>query len=94
MTSKLQVTIPKVVADRLRIKPGDEIEWHVEGTSARVVHAWTMPRRSLEERLASFDESTRRQDARNKAWRQRHGARKPADRGWTREELYTRGHPR
>jgi antitoxin component of MazEF toxin-antitoxin module len=92
----LQVTVPRAVADRLAIKPGDEIAWHVEGDSARVTRAWSEPRRSLADRLAIFDESTRRQEDRNRAWgrQRRPRARPAAGRGWTREELYTRGRAR
>ena len=94
VTSKLQVTVPKAVADRLSIRPGDEIEWQVEGDSARVTRRWTEPRRSLGERLAVFDEATRRQEARNRLWAK--GRKRPASggRGWRREDLYTRGRPR
>lgn len=94
VTSKLQVTVPKAVADRLGIRPGDNVEWHVEGDSARVIRRWTTPRRSLDERLAVFDEGTRRQETRNKAWEKVRKAKVATDRGWTREELYTRGRPR
>jgi AbrB family looped-hinge helix DNA binding protein len=94
VTSKLQVTVPKAVADRLSIRPGDEIEWRVEGDSARVTRRWTEPQRSLAERLAVFDEATRRQEARNRLWAK--GGKRPASsgRGWRREDLYTRGRPR
>jgi hypothetical protein len=47
---------------------------------------------SLEERLRLFDESTARQREREK-----HMVipdEPPADRGWRREDLYTRGKPR
>jgi len=94
VTSKLQVTVPKTVADRLAIKPGDDIEWHVEGDSARVTRAWAAPRRSLADRLEIFDESTRRQETRNRAPRGAKGKKAGTGRGWTREELYTRGRPR
>ena len=94
MTSKLQITVPKAIADRVGIKPGDEIEWRSDGRTIQVVPG-TAPRRTLEERLASFDESTKRQEARNREWRRTHGRRRPpTDRGWTREELYTRDRPR
>ena len=95
VTSKLQVTIPKAVADRLRIRPGDEVDWRVEGGGARVEPAGTVPRLSVEERLRIFDESTQRQEARDAEWRRTHsGAKPPRHRGWTREELYTRGRSR
>jgi AbrB family looped-hinge helix DNA binding protein len=95
VTSKLQVTIPRAVADRLGLRPGDEIDWRVEGEGARVERASSLSQSSVEERLRIFDESTRRQEARDAEWRRAHrGARPPKDRGWTREELYTRGRPR
>jgi AbrB family looped-hinge helix DNA binding protein len=95
VTSKLQVTVPKTIADRFGIRPGDEIEWRVEGASIRVVTGAVTARLSTADRLASFDESSTWQEARNRDWRKNHGARKPpADRGWTREELYTRGRTR
>lgn len=95
VTSKLQVTIPKAIADRYRIRPGDEIEWSEAGEVIRVV-----PRRSganaevldIADRLRLFDAATRRD-------RDRHRSRSPVagdagNRGWTREELYDRGRPR
>lgn len=62
VTSKLQVTIPKAIAERYGITPGDEIEWVPAGPSVLVVppgaaHAEEIP---VEERLAIFDETTRR----------------------------------
>ena len=93
VTSKLQVTLPKAIAEQFGIEPGDEIHWVVAGSTIRVVPA-SAPRLrlSLEERLALFDGGTRRQQA-----RQAEQAPWPeaADRGWTREELYEdRGRPR
>ena len=94
VTSKLQVTVPKAVADRFGIRPGDEIEWLVEGDTIRVVRIDERRPLSAAERLALFDEATERQRERNKAWRRAHGSKTPPDRGWTRAELYTRGEPR
>ncbi|HEY7724128.1 MAG TPA: AbrB/MazE/SpoVT family DNA-binding domain-containing protein [Anaeromyxobacteraceae bacterium] len=37
VTSKLQVTVPKALADRYRMRPGDEIEWQAAGDAIRVV---------------------------------------------------------
>jgi AbrB family looped-hinge helix DNA binding protein len=37
VTSKLQVTVPKSIADRFNIKPGDNIEWEAAGEIIRVV---------------------------------------------------------
>lgn len=93
VTSKLQVTIPKAVADRAGIRPGDELEWRVEDDGIRVVRTGGRRPLSVAERLAIFDDATRRQVFRDKAWRKRYGTRHSRDRGWTREELYTRGSP-
>ncbi len=94
MTSKLQVTVPKTVADRFGIRPGDQIEWAIEGDAIRVRRV--DERRPLDtvERLALFDEATREQQQRNRVWRRRQGTAATHDRGWTRGELYTRGRPR
>ena len=89
VTSKLQVTIPKQVADQYGIRPGDDIEWLAAGETLRVV-----PQRrpasavSPQDRVTLFDAATERQRR-----RQEHGPATGADggRGWTREELYTRG---
>ena len=91
VTSKLQVTVPKAIADRFGIRPGDEIEWRAEGNAIRVLpltgQAGAL---DLAARLRSFDEATARQRPRNRAGRRtRH-----AGRGWTREELYDRARPR
>jgi len=37
VTSKLQLTVPKAIADRYGIKPGDELEWIPAGDVIRVV---------------------------------------------------------
>ena len=94
VTSKLQVTVPKAVADRLGIAPGDEIEWRVEGEVARVSRQAAQPERSRAERLKAFDDATRRQDERNRAWAKMRRPRHSAGRGWTREDLYSRGSSR
>ena len=88
VTSKLQVTVPKSVADRYGIRPGDEIEWLASGDTIRVVPAGKkIEALSLAERLRRFDLATARQRKRNKRL---HPA--PArNRGWTREDLYRRG---
>ena len=93
VTSKLQVTLPKALADRYGIRPGDEITFREAGDAIRVEVAGgvSAPRLSVEKRLALFDESSKRQRRRDARLR---GRRPPRDRGWTREELYTRGLPR
>jgi AbrB family looped-hinge helix DNA binding protein len=94
VTSKLQVTVPKAIADRYRIRPGDEILWIEAGESIRVLPRGNPPqKRDPSARVRLFDEATGRQHQRNEA---RHGKSAPTtgDRGWTREELYERGRPR
>ena len=84
VTSKLQVTIPKALAERHRIKPGDEIEWTSAGDVIRIETAGKPPL-GVQERLRLFDEATKR--LRRRRWK----GGPVKDRGWTREELYTRG---
>ena len=93
VTSKLQVTIPKAIADEYGIAPGDEIDFQPAGPQIRVVPRKEAGRKrlSLAERLRLFDDSRERQRQREK--RMKLPAHPPADRGWTREELYTRGEP-
>jgi AbrB family looped-hinge helix DNA binding protein len=92
VTSKLQVTVPKAVADRLGIKPGDDVEWRVEGRDARVRLTSNVPRMTRAQRLALFDEMMQRHDDRSRP--RRRARRPPRDRGWTREDLYARGRAR
>ena len=91
ITSKRQVTLPKHIADRYGIGPGDEIQWVAEDDGIRV-YAGSAAREapSVEQRLRWFDQATERQRGREEA-RAEPGQ---ADRGWTREELYVRGVPR
>lgn len=95
MTSKRQVTLPKELADEYGIQPGDEIGWERAGEAIRVVPAArSRPEVTPEERLALFDEATRRREAR---WADASepdagtDERAVAGRGWTREELHGRG---
>jgi len=94
VTSKLQVTIPKHIADEYGIAPGDEIDFVPAGDSIRVILPRQRPRSmlSLEERLRLFDESTARQREREKHMVLPKDP--PAERDWKREDLYTRGKPR
>ena len=92
VTSKLQVTLPKAIADRFGIRPGDQIEWETAGDAIRI----HLPSRvnSLDQaaRLKLFDQGTQRQ--REREARQRASTRPGDDRGWTREDLYERGRSR
>ncbi len=90
VTSKLQVTIPKAVANRFGIQLGDELEWVEAGDTIRVELAGrpSLSKASVEERLRWFDQATVRQQARET---NRSEVVTNQDRGWTREELYERG---
>jgi len=91
VTSKLQVSVPKAVADRVGIRPGDRLEWTVTGAEIRVrVPGRRATGLSRAERLARFDDTTRRVEAAGRGRR----SRAAQGRGWTREELYGRGRPR
>jgi AbrB family looped-hinge helix DNA binding protein len=92
VTSKLQVTLPKALADRYSIKPGDEIEWEAAADTIRVIPPGQVPRLDVEQQLALFDQSTERQRRRERG----QAPRKPATktRGWTRDDLYDHGSSR
>ena len=97
VTSKLQVTIPKAVADRYGIHPGDEVRWEVREPGPMMVpEAAVRPRLTAEERLALFRESVQRQVERQAA--RKTGGKTPRSqkRDWTRADLYEppRGLPR
>jgi bifunctional DNA-binding transcriptional regulator/antitoxin component of YhaV-PrlF toxin-antitoxin module len=99
VTSKLQLTLPKAIAEQYKIRPGDELDWLPAGETIRVVkRSRTNSRRadlaSIEQRLRLFEEATARQEKRNTAFRKKHGqVTEPSNRGWTREDLYDRGLP-
>jgi AbrB family looped-hinge helix DNA binding protein len=90
VTSKLQVTIPKAIAERYSIEPGDELEWVPAGDTVRVVPAKviTQSSASVASRLKLFDAATQRQRKREA---ERPKRQRGQGRGWTREELYERG---
>lgn len=91
MTSKLQVTIPKAIAERYAIRPGDELEWIAADDAVRVVPAKVLRKdTSIAARLTFFDAATTRQRVRES----HRFITSPTERGWTREELYERGGPR
>jgi len=87
VTSKYQVTLPKAIANKFKISPGDEIEWVAAGETIRVIpsgkHVVVEER---ETRLRLFDQATQR--LRRTAGKVK---REPRTRGWSREDLYTRG---
>lgn len=101
VTSKLQLTVPKAIADQYGIRPGDELEWIAAGEVIRVIPSargnnrqGRARRLGVRERLRLFDQATERQRRRESNFPSaapREG--EPADRGWKREDLYTRGRP-
>jgi AbrB family looped-hinge helix DNA binding protein len=95
VTSKLQVTIPKAVAEACAIRPGSEIVFEPAGEGIRV---WLPERQRKPERghqawqLRLFDAATVRQQERNlRASTARPADDQASERGWTREALYDRG---
>ena len=88
MTSKLQVTIPKAIANQYGIEPGAEIEWLPAGEAIRVVPP--ADRRRAPDRgrqLELFDRATERQGQRQAG---KDPAAPGAGRGWRREDVYAR----
>lgn len=89
ITSKLQVTIPKALAERYGLHPGSEIAFVPAGDVIRVIPGSQAPTTSdVAARLELFDQATDRQRRRNAAHAR--GA-APTSRGWRREDLYRRG---
>ena len=103
VTSKLQLTVPKRIADQYGIRPGDELDWIPAGESIRVElvsrRAGASHELTVEERLELFDANTKWLDelqAQQLAEARTKGTRVTREnRGWTREEIYEdRGFPR
>lgn len=102
MTSKLQLTVPKVIADQYGIRAGDELEWIPAGESIRVELVTRKAKAGHElttdEKLALFDAGTKRlNELQAKELKKNQGNRVTREtRGWTREDLYSdeRGLPR
>jgi len=93
VTSKLQVTIPKGIADQYGIRPGDEVRWEIREPGPMMVPGTvSRPRLTPEERVALFrSEMARLEEIQGK--RKWPRLRK---RDWTREGIYeeARGLPR
>ena len=94
VTSKLQITIPKRIADEYGISPGDDLDFQPAGDAIRLIPAGAARSSSLTlaERLRLFDRATERQRSREAAMQLPGDS--PIDRDWTRDELYERGKPR
>lgn len=88
VTSNYHVRLPKAIVEKYNIQPGDNLDLVAAGRVIRVA-----PRNGetiagdLESRLRPFDQATGRLRRRSK---KRHPQR-ASNRGWTREDLYTRG---
>lgn len=100
VTSKLQLTVPKTIADIYGIRPGDELRWIPNGEAIRVemIRPGMAPGPALttQERLELFEQAMKRQDQREDEARKAgmHPTQPAGGRGWTREELYDRGRTR
>jgi AbrB family looped-hinge helix DNA binding protein len=84
VTSKLQVTIPKAIAEQYGIQPGSEVAFEPAGDAIRVRVDLPMELGDRERRLELFDAATKRQKARGRRWESSRGA----EREWAREDLY------
>ena len=87
VTSKYQVSIPKALAEKLGVCVGDDLTWEAaSGTLRARVRGGARPGLPLAEKLRLFDAATARQAARQRVRR----LPRAKDRGWRREDLYTR----
>lgn len=88
VTSKLQVTVPRRIAEEYGIRPGDEIDWMAAGEVIRVIPPGRQAQpTSRESQLRWFDQATERHSKRSGA----HAVPRTRERGWKREDLYGRG---
>ena len=91
VTSKYQVTVPRAIAERYSIRPGDHIHWAAAGDVIRVIPAGKqMAPLDRESQLRWFDQATERHRRRTLGRK----IKRPPDRGWRREDLYERGRSR
>jgi len=90
VTSKFQVTLPRAIAGQYKIQPGDNIAWEAAGDVIRVLPPGQhTPANDRDARMRLFDQATARQRKRGRA-----GKAAPRNRGWRREDLYSRGRSR
>jgi bifunctional DNA-binding transcriptional regulator/antitoxin component of YhaV-PrlF toxin-antitoxin module len=89
VTSELQVTIPKVIAEHYGIAPGQEIEWLHAGDAIRVVPQSAAGR--ARDRQVQLGCSTRQQPASARQSARPVQGEQSKDRGWRREDLHERG---
>ena len=92
VTSKLQITVPKALAAELGLRPGDDIDWTINGNGLRVTPSKDrLQLLNVATRLRLFDQATDRQRHRQRDLQPIPAG---ADRGWSREDLYDRGRTR
>jgi len=91
VTGKLQITLPRAIARRYGIEPGDDLGFEEGGGVIRLVpsgaaadSAVSAGGLDVEARIRLFDAATERQRMREAWW----PARRASARGWTREALY------
>ena len=61
ITSKYQVTVPKAIADRYGMRPGDDIDWVEAGDVIRVIPAGNrVAPQDRQSQLRLFDQATER----------------------------------
>ena len=90
VTSKLQVTVPKAVAEEAGIAPGDVLWWEANGP-VLVARPVSKPRMTPNEIAASFAATEERL---RRKWEGVDVGPPPTERGWTREDLYFDEHGR
>jgi len=91
VTGKLQITLPKALAERCGIRVGDDLELRSVGRSIQIDRRTLRDASQLRrDRLAHFDKATTRQRTRERTV----PLAPTRSRGWTRQELYVRGRTR
>jgi AbrB family looped-hinge helix DNA binding protein len=68
ITAKYQVTVPKAIAERYNLRPGDDIDWIAAGDVIRIIPSGKPTAcQSRESRLRLFDQATERHRRRQSA---------------------------
>jgi hypothetical protein len=89
----LKTTIPQSIAERYQIRPGAQLEWVPSGDIIHVLPVQGSPAElTPEERLRLFDDATERQRVRQDSLPS--STTTLTNRGWDREEIYSRGESR
>ena len=91
--ANFKTTVPQAIAERCGITPGALLDWTPAGDVIQVVPTRAAATElSLRERLGLFDQAAQRQLERQPPHRE--PLAEDQDRGWSREELYSRGQSR